>query len=280
LEYEVIGMNHTGCPALVDTSRDELRERIGLAHRRFDRIARSADPLARPPGSDWTVQQVIAHVLTVAHRYQAIASQREFRRASRPHEVKVINQIELEEAMAPVPRLADQLQELAPQIDGYFDTLIDDRPAFEFHGGALVSGFTAQTNWLGELLLHGHDVARAVNAPWELPERDMLLVARGLMQIASGYLRDGLSPTTNICVAINVRGARRYVMHIHDGTAEIRERRPHDRPDAVLRAPASALTQLLYQRIGPFTAVRRGMLITGGRRPWVALKLQSCFEPA
>jgi hypothetical protein len=38
-----------------------------------------------------------------------------------------------------------------------------------------------------------------------------------------------------------------------------------DRPDAVLRAPASTLTQLLYQRIGPFTAARRGMLVVGGR---------------
>jgi len=221
----------------------------------------------------------VAHV-TVANRYQAIASRREFRRATSAGEVKVINQVELEEAMAPVPRLADQLQELAMQMDSYFDTLVDDRPAFEFHGGALVSGITAQTNWLGELLLHGHDVARAVHAPWELPERDMLLVARGLMQIGSGYLRARLAPTTNICVAINVRGARPYLIHIHDGTAEFRERQHGDRPDAVLRAPASTLTQLLYQRIGPFTAARRGMLIVGGRRPWLALKLPSCFEPA
>jgi uncharacterized protein (TIGR03083 family) len=275
-----MGMNDTGCAALVDTSRDELREGIALARKRFDRLARSADPLARPPGSDWTVQQVVAHVLTVAHRYQAIATRREFRRAANACEVKVINQIELEEAMAPVPRLADQLQELATEMDSYFDTLIDDRPAFEFHGGALVSGITAQTNWLGELLLHGHDVARAVNAPWELPERDLLLVARGLMQIGSGYLRAGLSPRTDVCVAFSVRGARPYLIHIHDGTAEFRERRPDDRPDAVLRAPASTLTQLLYQRIGPFTAARRGLLIVGGRRPWLALELQSCFEPA
>jgi hypothetical protein len=59
----------------------------------------------------------------------------------------------------------------------YFDTLIDDKPAFEFHGGVPISGLTAQTNRLGALLFHGHDVARAVNAPWELPERDMLLMS-------------------------------------------------------------------------------------------------------
>jgi hypothetical protein len=45
-----------------------------------------------------------------------------------------------------------------------------------------------------------------------------------------------------------------------------------------LRLPASVLTQVLYQRIGPLGAARRGLLVVGGRRLWVALKLQSYFE--
>ena len=60
--------------------------------------------------------------------------------------------------------------------------------------------------------------------------------------------------------------------------AEMRERRVTDRPDAVLRASAATLTQLLYHRIGPLTATRRGLRIVGGRRPWVALTLMSHFE--
>lgn len=273
-------MNGIGCAALVDTGRDELRERIAVAQHRFDRLARVADRLARPPKSEWTVQQVVAHVLTVARRYQAVAEQRAYRRAERPRDLKTINQVEIDEAMAPLPVLVDGLRELTSPLNDFFDGLTDDRPMFEFHGGALISGLTAQTNWLGELLLHGHDMARAVGEPWELDERDMLLVARGLMQIGSGYLRAGLSARTDICVAIIVPEARPYLIHIHDGIGELRARRSDDRPDAVLRLPASILTQLLYQRIGPFTAARRGMLIMGGRRPWRSFKLQSCFEPA
>jgi hypothetical protein len=49
-------MNDTDYVALVDTNRDELRERIGQARERFDRLIRAADPLARPRGSHWTVQ--------------------------------------------------------------------------------------------------------------------------------------------------------------------------------------------------------------------------------
>lgn len=55
-------MNDTEYVALVDTTRDELRDRIGRARARFDRLIRTADPHARVPGLDWTVHQVIAHI--------------------------------------------------------------------------------------------------------------------------------------------------------------------------------------------------------------------------
>jgi mycothiol maleylpyruvate isomerase-like protein len=273
-------MNDTEYIALVDTTRDELRERISQARQRFNRLARSANPLARPPDSGWTVQQVVAHVLTIAHRYRDLARTGDYHRAATPRELVAINQTDLEAAMAPIPDLADQLQVLEPEIDNFFDAITNDGPVHRFHWGPHVDGITAQTNWLGELLLHGQDIARAVKAPWELTERDMLLVLRGAMQIGPGYLRAGVSPDTDVCVAFRLAGARPYLIHIHDSTAEFREYRPGDRPDAVLRLPASTLTQLFYQRIGPFTAARRGLRIVGGRRPWLALKLMSYFEPA
>lgn len=273
-------MNGTGYVALVDTDRDELRERIALALHRFEQLARSADPLARAPGSDWTVHETIAHVLTIAHRYRQVASGEQYRRATHAREVAAINRMEIDEAMAPVPQLLDNLRAVTPVMNDFFDTAADDRPAYLFHGGATISGLTSQTNWLGELLLHGSDIARAVNAHWELPQREMVLIARGIMQIAPGYLRHGVSPSARACVAVHVPGARPYLFDIRGDTAEVRVRRPDDRPDAVLRMPASTLTQMLYQRIGPFGAARRGLLIVGGRRPWRALKLQSHFERA
>lgn len=271
-------MNDTEYVAIVETSRDELRERIAVARQRFDRLVRSADPLARPPGHDWTVQQIVAHVLTVAHRYQLFAQGRDYRHAANARDIAALNQTELDAAMAPVPELADQLQSLAPEMDSFFDANSDDRPTIPFHAFGAMSGNTAQTNWLGELLLHGQDVARAVKAPWPLPERDMLLVLRSGTEMVPLYRRPEVPADTDVCVALRIPEARPYVLHIHDGTAEMRERRPGDRPDAVLRVPASTLTQLLYQRIGPLAAVRRGLRIVGGRRPWVALKVVSYFE--
>jgi hypothetical protein len=272
-------MNDTGYVALVDTDREELRERIGVMRQRFDRLIRAADPHARPPDMDWTVQQVVAHVLSMAHRYQAVAEGRDFRRATYARELDEINRTELTELMAPIPEIADQINDLAPVMDALFDTGSNDL-VYELHCRAVVDGITAQTNWLAELILHGRDIARAIKAPWEIDERDMLLVARGLMQYGagSGYLRAGLPIGTDVCVALKVPGAHPYVMHIHDGPVEMRERRSADRPDAILRTPASTLCDVIYQRIGAVTAARRGLMIVGGRRPWKALRLQSYLE--
>jgi hypothetical protein len=70
------------------------------------------------------------------------------------------------------------------------------------------------------------------------------------------------------------------VIHVHDGTSEMRPRQPTDRPDAVLRAPASTMMRMLMGRIGPVTATRRGLRVVGGRRPWKVMKLQSCYDTA
>src|SRR4029079_617417 len=132
-------MNNTGCVAIVDTDRDELKVRIGDARQRFYRLARSADPHARRRGLDWNVHQVIAHVLCVARRYQAIAEGRDFRRARYPRDLDQINHEEMLVAMAPIPELLEKLEALEPVMDEFFDKLPDDYTN-EFHCGATTSG--------------------------------------------------------------------------------------------------------------------------------------------
>ena len=110
------------------------------------------------------------------------------------------------------------------------------------------------------------------------PNAICLSCCGAVLQLAEAWLRRDIVAATDICVALEIRGARPYLIRIHGGRAEIRERRAEDRPDAVLKGPASLFMQLLYQRTGPLGATLRGLRIVGGRRPWLALRLQSCFE--
>ena len=183
----------------------------------------------------------------------------DFRRASHPRERDQINQEEIEALMAPIPELVDQLEALEPVMDAWFDGLPDDFSC-EFHCGVMISGPAAQINWLAELILHGDDIARSVGVPWEISERDMLLVAprggRGGAGLRARrhrprhrYLRGATDPR---CAAVCHPRARR-------GRWKSRVRRADDRPDAVVKVPASTMAAMILNRIGPFTAARRGL---------------------
>jgi hypothetical protein len=259
-------------------ARDELRQRIARGRDHFDTLARHADPDARCPRSAWNVQQTVAHVLTIAHRYRDIARTGTFHAAATVADIAALNQIEMDAATAPIAVLVDQLRALDDELNHHFDVTTNDGPSLRIHAGAMADGITMQTNWLGELLFHGDDIARAVKTPWELPERDMLLVARGILQLAPWLARVGLSPHTDISVAFKVPQARPYLIHIHHSAAEVRELRATDRPDAILRLPATTFTKMLYRRISPVAAARHGLRIIGGRRPWRALHLSSSLE--
>lgn len=163
---------------LVDTDRDELRERIAEAQDRFDQLIRTASPHDRPRGMDWTVAQVGAHMVTIVQRYSSIARTGGFRMADRSG-IPSLNDDELQSVSGSLPEIADRIRELEPEMSDFFDTVSGHGQVLPFHGGVSIDGITTQTNWLGELLLHGEDIARAVGRPWEISERDMLLVARG-----------------------------------------------------------------------------------------------------
>jgi hypothetical protein len=50
-----------------------------------------------------TVQQILAHVDTVGYRYRQLARGSDYHHAADPRDTVIVNQAELEAAMAPVP---------------------------------------------------------------------------------------------------------------------------------------------------------------------------------
>jgi hypothetical protein len=262
---------------IVETDRDELRREIQAALRRFVDVARNADPAAPVPGSSWTAGDVVAHVLTVVHRYAALTRGEEFERADDPRALGELNQSKLDAVEGTVDENLAEIEQHQPALDAWFDRVDGDPQGMPFHGGIHVSGRAAQVNWLSELLFHGSDIAAAAKVPWKPSDRAWTLLLLLMQEVGPAYLRRDLPPGTDLMVEMRVRGANPSLWHVHDGGLDIRQRTSSDRPDAVLRGPADVVAAVLYQRMPPLTAARKGLLVTGGRRPWRALGMPKLF---
>ena len=106
--------------------------------------------------------------------------------------------------LKPVPALLDEWI-FAGELEVALDAFTDDT-VLPFHALAEVSGAAWQSYWLGELLMHGEDIALAVDARWKIGERDMLLMLRGMMEIGHVYVREDISRDINASVALQLSG--------------------------------------------------------------------------
>jgi len=160
---------------------DRVVPALGEVAGRFAQLARTADdPEARVPTSpDWTVRQAVMHVVTVAPRYAAGPEGRG-RWAATPDLLPALNDDEIRALGAPsmaelADRLGRDLAALCEQIRGYGV----DAPAFRFHGGGRIAADQALGILLGELVVHGHDVAGALGRPWAIDPGHAELFAWG-----------------------------------------------------------------------------------------------------
>lgn len=266
-------------PGMTDTTADELGSAIDVARADFIRLCRRADPTAPVLDGHWNVLEMTAHVATVSRRYVGVAEGSGYRRAESPRDVDRINDDEVAANHdRSLEELLQQLEADAPTVRSLVEAMEASGRRVLFHGGASVDAIGAAASWLGELRIHGWDIAQAGGERWPLPERDMLMVLSGIQQLAPGYLDPARAAGRNLMVEARIPTARPWVTHVHDGVVESRPRRRGDRPHAVLRVPASVFALSFYRRIGPLPAAWAGLRIVGGSRPWRAVSLLSMFE--
>ena len=74
---------------------------------------------------------------------------------------------------------------------------------------------------LGEQLIHGLDIARAVGAAWPISRADALRVIAGVMAMVPDYVDRQQAAGLHAAYELRFRGGPRYRMTIDDGTAAV-----------------------------------------------------------
>ncbi len=125
---------------------------------------------------------------------------------------------------------------------------------------------------LGEQVIHGLDIARAVGAPWPISQDDALLVLAGATAVAPSYVDRHRAAGLHIAYELRFRGGPRYRLTIDDGTAAVGP--PGGKVDFWISADPVAFLLVTYGRTGQWGPTIRGRIITGGRKPWLSLKVR------
>ena len=147
--------------------------------------AEAATPVAATPG--WNAADVAAHVLTVHRR--ALGDRR---RSETPEGTKALNQLVLDETPERDPAvLAELLERDGPACVDVLRSLPVDL-SFRFHGGTRTTVVPVTGVILGEVLVHGYDIAMAVGREWQLTDGEASLVLDAMAPMIDGWVeREG-----------------------------------------------------------------------------------------
>jgi uncharacterized protein (TIGR03083 family) len=252
-----------------------------IAERLTTLLSDVVDPALPVPASPgWSVQDVAAHLVTVAVRYSDGPEGGGTWTATWV-ELQALNDLQLEKVGGTSLeelsiQLGEELTMVASQIRGYGSA----PPSFRFHGQEPIRADVALGALLGELVVHGRDIAKALHRPWPIDPHHVALIIEGINPILPGLVRPERVHGLNATFEIRLRGQATDRWVFRDGRLQINPSAVEPKSVDVHISGDPATVLLLYYRREPqWKQIATGRMLAWGRKPWLALTLTSRFHP-
>lgn len=250
---------------------------------RFGALVESGDARAAAT-ADWSVADTAAHVAAMAWCYTALAAS-----PDTPLPVPGIAELVgittvdnmhggINEALrrnyterdpaALIRRLRESIDEVLAVTAG-----ADPQRTVDWLGGARLPLAGLLAHLTNELLIHGRDIARALDVPWAMPEEySALFFELFMVEIVRngvGMVLDDDRPARRGRIAVEFRSVHTdpVTIVVDNGTVSAEE--PGGRTDVRLHFQPAMLSLVLFHRVGRPRAALTGALRVWGRRPWL-----------
>lgn len=242
---------------------------------RLARLLRQVnDPTPKAIGT-WSIGETANHVAG-SHEY-FLAAARGGAALEGLDEVDVANARGLVEDPERDPLvLADRLEAGIRELVRYAGT-VEGNPTVEPFIGVRVPLSTVLAIELGEVLVHGYDIARAARLPWRIEPADALVAHREFVALLPYLLDQKRSAGVRLSAELRIRGMEPVPVRVADGTLRI-EKFVGQKVDVTMSVDPAAYLLMSFNRVGPVSQMLRGKLLVWGRRPWKIRTFQSIFN--
>jgi uncharacterized protein (TIGR03083 family) len=273
---------------VVALDRDAARAAIRSAATRFIALLGEIDDIERTvAGTDWTVAETAAHVSVVltgfgaaiAGEPQALAPERYLEAdfptrlaASNGSAIAMVDHTDAGRLAEAITAGAQRFLELVAAADPQMEC---QTPWYGPGRTRTVDCLTALA--LGELTVHGYDIAIGTGRPWPISaEHAKLIVGTVCPEMSPLVVCPEAGRGAPVAYEVRLRGnGPRYVIRVADGTAEVRA--AGGPVDCVISADPVTYLLVVYGRMPLVRAVLRGGILAKGRRPWLGLRFKDMF---
>jgi len=217
------------------------------------------DPSGPAGRLDWTIGQTAAHLVGGVEHFASYLRGRGLAAAQRT----ALGNAEMLAAFTErdPARLADRLEQAVAAFLAAEAGCDAVTPHWTDTGIAMTAPTIAATA-LGELLVHGRDIAHGSGVRWPVSRADSLLVLDAVIPLLPHYLDRHRTAGLHIAYEIRLRGGGRYRLAIYDGHATVTDAGAP--VDCWISADPVDFLLVGYQRAGQWGRVLRGGLLSGG----------------
>ncbi len=259
----------------IKIDKDQAVRATEAGTRRFTELLRTVRDPNRTAIGEWSTGEVAAHTAYVFTWMLEIAK-------GNPSPVSDVSLISAASAAALQADSERDPGVLAERIDQTAEAFFavtrgaDGDPVITWHGGVPLPLSVLPAIALGEVVVHGLDVARTEGQPWPIDPEDARIVIAGGSHLLP-YFVDPRVGDLDARYELTVRGGSTIGLIFEKGRLSVHER-PVERADCRLSVDPVAYLLVGYRRVGQWKLMATGKLFAYGRKPWLGLKLARAFN--
>lgn len=246
----------------------------GASARMAATMRRVSDP-ALPAVGTWTIGETAHHVADSPVYFLSVA-----KGSVEPERLEDVDAGNAAGLTADAERapwvLADRMERAERDLVAYARSVEGD-PTVQPFAGIHVPLSSLLAIELGELLVHGYDIAHAAGLPWHIDAGEAVLTDEGYIPLLPFALDRDKARDLKLRLELRIRGGSRHVIVIDQGALRV-EPPSARRVDCHLSVEPVAYLLVIWNRIGPWRPMLQGKLLPWGRRPHRVNTFQSAVK--